>query len=613
MQAVENYLKPIGHDFKLTNRVSIISIIFFFCAFFMVHLWNFSTHLNRELQQISQHLDRDFNDAINYSSSVIHNILTNPNIPIESSKDLSHIFSTLGQKKFDMLHWSALLRVDEDLNLVASNRLILPESSSVLSERPYLRKTRAVPYELHVGEPVYGVLSKEWTVPMAMGYKENDVYRGALVTGIIIPSITTHLLNNILPEDISLQVTFHSRAILQTEHMTIDELTPLSLIKALFLSSSQRVSLLSPLNHYPPVIKISFNRAQLLGLFFEEWLPYLLLIPGILIPLFGVVRFTKHRIITPIENLARDVDDIHYHYKLLNRASLTSILDQPANEVSKIKSAMLLTNYLLAQQQESDTAIYKTREALQDMISSQLFVLTEIRESSKELKNNLQRLIDASREESFLPEYFNHDIEKTLCQTHMQHMMAQDSISVMKHYFDVTKNGRQETDIAQLTYSLVKDLQQDSPFPLKVKVNGKATRCQVFKEALAESIKKALSILYYSLDDTDKNTAIIIQSSILSEGANLLSYDFTCDLKACGDRDDIITRFSNLEKDSPFEIKRHIYMIKMFSLLNGGLISFSHDHYVLNISCYFPNVVSYTHVIDAEKDAKIYQKALEEA
>ena len=73
---------------------------------------------------------------------------------------------------------------------VSSNKGILEQPTDV-SDRAYLVKSMAVPWKIHIGDPIEGRVSEKWIIPLVMGLTDNrGKYLGTLVISLDIDGIT---------------------------------------------------------------------------------------------------------------------------------------------------------------------------------------------------------------------------------------------------------------------------------------------------------------------------------------------------------------------------------------------------------------------------------------
>lgn len=86
--------------------------------------------------------------------------------------------------------WSTFSWADENFQLSISSGLGVLKEKKDLSVRDYIPLTKQYPEMIHLGTPVFGILSRQWSIPMGYGVVDaHRKYIGAVVTGIILENL----------------------------------------------------------------------------------------------------------------------------------------------------------------------------------------------------------------------------------------------------------------------------------------------------------------------------------------------------------------------------------------------------------------------------------------
>ena len=187
------------------------------------------------------------------------------------------------------------LQLEQDLEPTISNFLqtnannyiinsLVPHSAQAsLETRDYIRLCYANPNVAHVGMPVYGAISKAWSIPIGVGIRlANGKYAGAIIAGINIEHLTHKLLatkNNNALQGVNFVpfVPFAEEPKTDlSEH--INNFHALQLVQAILFTNQPTLVFSATVDTLPAHIELEYSTAAIRSQYFSETIVNMLLI-----------------------------------------------------------------------------------------------------------------------------------------------------------------------------------------------------------------------------------------------------------------------------------------------------------------------------------------------
>lgn len=178
-------------SFLLTLTAFIFSIVFLI-----------NDHINlydRMLDDVKAHnerIEQKFSDSLIYTK-LIMSYAGRQISNYDKKDDLVFIRNLLVSYRIPekgLTSWSIFSWVDADHQLTVSSGLGVLKEKKDLSARDYILMTKQYPETIQIGAPVFGILSKLWSIPLGYGVVDTHrKYIGAVVTGIIIENLKSQI------------------------------------------------------------------------------------------------------------------------------------------------------------------------------------------------------------------------------------------------------------------------------------------------------------------------------------------------------------------------------------------------------------------------------------
>lgn len=185
---------------KLAKDFVILSLIVVLTLFSLCIWFSYKTYTNQSsaiihtLEVQSSRINTAFADAIDYTAQAMWHM--NQQIAANGTNQefIDKLLESYRVPNNDIVSYSTFTWADSNHKvIVTSNQGVMPDPAD-LSTRDYITRTIAEPWKIHIGQPVYGVTSKQWSIPAGMGAIDSEGnYLGAIVTGFIVSALTKKL------------------------------------------------------------------------------------------------------------------------------------------------------------------------------------------------------------------------------------------------------------------------------------------------------------------------------------------------------------------------------------------------------------------------------------
>lgn len=168
----------------------------FSLAFLINDRVNLHAKMMDDLKSHNDRIEQKFSDSLLYTKLIMsyvgRQIANN-----EKKHDLNFIRNLLVSYHIPengLMSWSIFSWADENHQLLVSSGLGILHPRKDLSMRDYMPLTKQYPETMQIGAPVFGVLSRLWSIPI--GYGVMDMHRqyiGSVVTGIIVENLKSQV------------------------------------------------------------------------------------------------------------------------------------------------------------------------------------------------------------------------------------------------------------------------------------------------------------------------------------------------------------------------------------------------------------------------------------
>jgi signal transduction histidine kinase len=154
--------------------------------------------IQQDLRSQTDRLEDVWEDLVRYSEHLMHYISREVGSRTNDGNDLETVHRILQSYRIlekEVISWNSFSWVDCFHNLtVSSTRGLLQAPFRSLVHRDYIPKTIEEPGRIHLGLPVYGALTHQWSIPAGYGVQNaKGRYLGAVVTAFIVESLELKL------------------------------------------------------------------------------------------------------------------------------------------------------------------------------------------------------------------------------------------------------------------------------------------------------------------------------------------------------------------------------------------------------------------------------------
>lgn len=341
--------------FSLLNYFLLLSallVVGLSSIFFYKILYVQKQLLEEQLQNKSSSIEHSFIETVDYTSNILNYIarqISQHNKP----QDLDYIYTLfksfrVDPKIKDSLSWTIIGWVNDEYYATVDGILGILDKPIDLSIRDYIPHTFSSPWQLHLGEPVFGSTSNKWIIPAGIGATNYEgEYLGALVIGFEISKIKAQFFDILKDKlmDFALvnesgNIVFSSNKSLFTKSDIIS--SNKQAIKPYYINFSffeDQNLFIKKIRKYPYFLYIKFNRKVVWEQFlitlkssvFEYTVSFLFL--------SVVIYFFRKHIILPIKDLSMFAYDIIHGTKRGKVPKVTS------NEMFSLAKAIIKVRF----------------------------------------------------------------------------------------------------------------------------------------------------------------------------------------------------------------------------------------------------------------------------
>ncbi len=299
---------------------------------------------------------------------------------------------------------------------ISSSRGIIQKPVDV-SDRDYVKKALAEPWQVQIGRPVLGRVSEKWVLPIAMGLRDFDGRH----LGIIVISLDINALTREIREDLhhpAVRFSILSKTLtpltaqskngaqesrpLPTEALTdidFDHKKSGVLSRAGLFTQDSGYALFEVSSKYPYIILIGYDGALGAAEVTQLMLPKLTVVffnAAVLLVLLWTVR---QRVIQPVDSLAKSVENIVRGDKFLplkgavpaeieHLAEQIRKLSQYLHERERVEEELVVKNTYLKRVKETAQLMNKARTqflvTLSEELEKPVFAISEYAEGMKD-------------------------------------------------------------------------------------------------------------------------------------------------------------------------------------------------------------------------------------
>ncbi len=216
-----------------------------------------------------------------------------------------------------------------------------------LSYRKYILRLKNNPNEMQINEPVIGILTKTWAIPMAIGITDNNnKFSGAIIFSITLSTFSKVLKDKRYLADLK-DVIFTKDVLTSQKTFHLYELIAEPIyffVNYVIVNSSEHLYISCDSKAVVDKLTMVFNVEKLKAQYLRSILIYIMLIClGACLYLFIVNKFNKE-IMQPLKGIADSMAKVVESQTLSNNGALTS---NPSNSIGYLSSvANKLTDHL---------------------------------------------------------------------------------------------------------------------------------------------------------------------------------------------------------------------------------------------------------------------------
>ncbi len=285
--------------------------------------------------------------------------------------------------------------------IINSGSGILPKPVN-LSDRDYVKKSLAAPWQVHLGRPVKGRVTERWILPLSLGVTDyQGVFVGMIVLNLDIEQLTKELAQ--ITRESGMEFSIYMKTLNLIANSRIDYTafeyvdSGRSSLAEIDFDTSRKGLLSKPQlfqpsrpfiyyeasTQYPYIVEITYNQIKSDDKIFalmQARLSQILIVSVFLLTLLWMVRT---RIIRPVEQLSDMTAAIcaGERYKPLpkggpieieNLANQIRRLSDYLNEQHRIEQELKLKNQFLTKLQENSSTLTKARNGFLAQMASEI-------------------------------------------------------------------------------------------------------------------------------------------------------------------------------------------------------------------------------------------------
>lgn len=182
--------------FYLASFLFTLSAFVFSMVFLINDRINLHSKMLDDVKSHNERIEQKFSDSLLYTKLIMSYV--GRQIANYGKKDdavfIRNLLVSYRIPENGLTSWSIFSWVDADHQLTVSSGLGVLTEKKDLSARDYIPMTKQYPETIQLGTPVFGVLSKLWSIPLGYGVVDTHrKYIGAVVTGIIVENLQSQI------------------------------------------------------------------------------------------------------------------------------------------------------------------------------------------------------------------------------------------------------------------------------------------------------------------------------------------------------------------------------------------------------------------------------------
>lgn len=198
---------------SLSRDFTLLSVFIVFILLF-VSVWvTYQTHVDngdkiiKQLENESLRIDRALIVEIENASYILESVgrqIATKNEP--HLEEINALFQTFDRREYaknSFFSWG-----DDHQMLVDSSVTGVLDHPIDISDRDYIKRAVIKPWELHIGRPIEGRVSKRWVLPLSLGVTDKSgKYLGVLILSLDISNLTREISKVIKEQGINFAIT----------------------------------------------------------------------------------------------------------------------------------------------------------------------------------------------------------------------------------------------------------------------------------------------------------------------------------------------------------------------------------------------------------------------
>lgn len=195
----------------LNTIIASLALIFviFSTIVFVNSYSNFKSEVAAEVREQNERIKRRFSDSVLYTKHIMSYI--GYQIAMEGAANdyefINRLLLSYRRSDDQVMAWSTFSWVDKNRNLVVSSNLGVMKELVDMSSRDYIPFTVQYPKNMFMGRPVYGIVSKLWSIPVGYGViDQRNNYLGTVISGIVISGLKSQIEDSITNRNISFAI-----------------------------------------------------------------------------------------------------------------------------------------------------------------------------------------------------------------------------------------------------------------------------------------------------------------------------------------------------------------------------------------------------------------------
>lgn len=398
----------------------------------------------KDLEYQSSRIESNFIGSVRYAESSMEYI--SKQIVDHGKLDLSFIKDLLASyrlPKHKILELSIFSWTNRDHRLVVSSvKGFHFDENLDLSKRDYIPKTVSIPSKIHLGEPIFGIYSKKWSIPAGYGVVDKkNKYVGSIVVGIVIEGMKNKIIEILGSQNIDFAILqSNGDFIVNSGHLEASYLQSLILDNQNLINKSDngvlfQHSIGSKKNHgsiyfnnvenFPYIILTiydkNFESNSLYNLLWSHVI--ILIITFIVISI--LVLFLYYSLITPILTLSNAIKELSRGNDNIKIPRSGSI------EINNLSKAILMVKHSLIRE------FQKLKLAKEENINKDIF-LSAISHDLRNPISAIKSMIEAIESDKKDKKLKLHDIEDSFVKIKEQ---AQESLDFLEELLDIKQSN----------------------------------------------------------------------------------------------------------------------------------------------------------------------------